>query len=266
MHGLLKKLLGYWMKAILILLIVSGNLAAQSPPPIVVDQNKPSAEKAKAKQESAKKNAPPLLPSKKEKRTDKADVSNRNEQESGLSGWMKRWWDDPVAVTTGLLVFVVGLQWWWMWRQEKTVKAQLRAYVFIDDISIAGLPERGDVHIVIRNGGKTPAYRFTCRAAISHQRPAVPFVAPRELTALLPVRADIPPGGRFLSTFRNSFSEETLTSMRAGQSAFYLSGIIRYRDAFRTDQSTQFRYIFLTERGVAEGHWEATPEGSNKST
>lgn len=150
------------------------------------------------------------------------------------------------ALSTLLLAFItVGLV--LVGREQSvTVRAQLRAYVFVADVEIKGIgTPKVEAAILIRNTGQTPAYDVTMSTA------ARAFNVPGEIAfAPTPVGPDSsrfvfgPDGlGRRNIPLHTLIGEPgAIAALRAGNGILYVHGEILYKDAFGAARHTRFRH------------------------
>lgn len=255
----------HMLSAILLALIVVGAASAQSqpPPPSVKEAGHPPQSKTKGSQQDTApdqhgtEQPPPIVqvgsPS-------KSDQKSEHVTEQHDSHPMPDWW--LIGVTFLLVVATGGL----VYYARDTARRQLRAYVYVDSILVGTPLKDANVTVRIKNYGQTPAYNFSCEAVISYQTPAEPFIQ-HKLPHLFREKADIPPNTVFIGRpfMENSFSDETIATIDADKSAFYLSGVIRYYTFFNKERRTEFRYRYRPKRTPDQAEWEATPEG-NQST
>jgi hypothetical protein len=148
------------------------------------------------------------------------------------------------AVTTALAIFTYKL-----WRStgalvrgaDETAKRELRAYVFLDMSFIRNTAtESARPYIVLRNSGKTPAYRLSvstwgCVAQSCAELPQLP-------TAI--TYGHLAPGAPY--TLRVPMQSPLTEAQRAavlaenGNTALYAYGEAQYIDAFKDPHHTHF--------------------------
>lgn len=186
----------------------------------------------------------------------------------------KTFWEkttsDPVAAFTLVLAFsTIGL---WVATLliyvagERHSERQLRAYVMIDtvdieNVSLGGNPE---ATLNIKNFGQTPATDLTCWATMGFS--TFPLTGPLPTRrAILPQRPLAPTGTSIVRTGINRpLNAATVAAIAAGSHAIYVTGEIRYRDAFDKPRETDFR-LFCTRDMAADGTM-ASYENGNRIT
>lgn len=149
-----------------------------------------------------------------------------------------------------------------------TANRQLRAYVFVHEISI--VPSRSDkrkpgdfdVAIILKNGGSTPAYHVRIFAGASQQSSdQEKFTDP--FTNLTPARLDIGPGATMNVDIDRVFNETHRSALQGTDTVIYISGTIRYRTAFTwhigRDRITSFRHVW---RPGKDDRLQKTPDGN----
>jgi hypothetical protein len=151
------------------------------------------------------------------------------------------------GVATALLAIITALLACIASDQIKTTRAQLRAYVWVPESSINDVLGTVKVRatLKIQNSGQTPASEVTQwgrlgygpypLGQIIHQLEGGPESA-------FSSKSYLGPGGSlFLEPIADRlYSPQEIASIKAKTGAIYVWGEIKYRDAFRRDQSTKF--------------------------
>lgn len=142
---------------------------------------------------------------------------------------------------------------------------QLRAYVYVDGISVSWAGRVPEATVVIKNLGQTPAYRTTNVFFIGdgEDNDFTNFEYERPLS-----RDDLPPGGiRNASVKFESFDTNLTVAATSGLHSIYIWGRIEYTDAFNQPQWTEYRHRMgrKSKPEIPVFDMEPCPEG-NKST
>jgi hypothetical protein len=161
-------------------------------------------------------------------------------------------------VTGGLLVFA--------FRQDRTTRGQLRAYIFPDDPKIEDVaPLNYPIAILfIKNYGRTPAEKVTAEFALEFDTYPKPTGKALDTPKLDEVsRSAVPPESRIEIRVER---DDTLTSpefeaLKAGHAALYVVGVIRYTDNFGDGWVSTVRMMH-TYRNVGSTRLEVCPEGN----
>ncbi len=150
---------------------------------------------------------------------------------------------------------------------ENTAKRQLRAYVWIDKTQPS--PNIDAVPFIvateIRNTGSTPAHDVRCFTELlpfDHPLP-VGFTfkqPPQEIPG--PHYVVNPGSTHFVRTSPDEvFTDDIKTAIRNGTKRLYFWGVVRYRDAFKQERWSKFRFYW--DRGpLAPGGWTYCDEGN----
>jgi hypothetical protein len=141
-----------------------------------------------------------------------------------------------LAIITAVLVYVASVQ-------NKTTRAQLRAYVFATDARVKTLPEREEPSIVVAftNTGQTPAYKLT----ISGGKKVAEYPLTIDLTTEdVSIRAGALGAGLPFHITLNDLllTENERQEMSGGKMAIYVFGRVEYKDAFCCRRWTTYRY------------------------
>jgi hypothetical protein len=147
---------------------------------------------------------------------------------------------------------------------EDTEKRQLRAYVFVaaatpHDFVVSRTPY---VDVRVRNFGQTPAYEATMDLAIRLKQLVDPgsFTDPGHPSPPAPIApgVDVHP----LPRTEEPLSNLIISDIRANRVAYFIFGIIRYKDAFQKAHWTRVRWIIgATE--LADGSVSIYREGND---
>jgi hypothetical protein len=182
------------------------------------------------------------------------------------------------ALATILLAVVtLGLV-WNAAEQQKTTRAQLRAYIFpgtakIENAdSLAGVLE---AHVYIKNSGQTPAYDVVSVTGLALSRyPSSDdlnlTITDRELVEAQ-TRTSMGPGQIevAIASARPSLSRpltmEERDKLVAGTAIIYVYGRIDYRDIFGASQRTTFRFMAGGPVGLRGNQMVACQEGNQAS-
>jgi hypothetical protein len=178
------------------------------------------------------------------------------------------WW---LITFNGLLVAIVFLQWLWMVRQGRWMRATQRAFMFIDTIDMVNVtgdppspipgqippqvgpwifrPTDGPISImIIKNSGQTPAFDVIHSANICVQEypPTSDLPAKDKSPVPFTTRTAIPPNGKTSKTIKiqQPLTDIEVANLIAGTHAIYVYGDIIYKDAFGKDRFTNFRLMY----------------------
>lgn len=172
-------------------------------------------------------------------------------------GWM-------TAVATLLLFLITCLLGLLAYRQDKTSRAQLRAYLFAEDprIQEGGAMGYPTAKLWIKNFGQTPAYGVAIKHFISFNHYPIPTLEdmpkPDEIS-----RTNLGPGQRL----RIEISmEEALTSpeydaIYQGRAAIYVFAVVQFTDAFDCQWRSTIR-LMHTHRNLGTDELEVCSEGN----
>jgi hypothetical protein len=138
---------------------------------------------------------------------------------------------------------------------RQTAERQLRAYVFVEKID----PPKRDAprvffNVAYKNSGQTPAYDVVVRANTAFgpaqlKSPLVDPAKPRPTAS----RFILPPGStHYMQVVPLNLRPEQIAACDAGTHSIYIFGTIRYRDAFKKDRWTNFRYAAPITGGSPE--------------
>jgi hypothetical protein len=151
---------------------------------------------------------------------------------------------------------------------EKTSKAQLRAYVFVNYAIVSNFGDTTKplaANVSLKNSGQTPAYKL--KGWIGLKGEAFPFSGKFEtLGEERRIPTVIGPGGAFayVLPWKRPLTEEENTLLRNGTLAFYVWGEVTYNDAFENSCFMKFRYYFGGDMGTPEdGHMATASEGND---
>jgi hypothetical protein len=125
-----------------------------------------------------------------------------------------------------------------------TARRDLRAYVAVLMSSIERLDENRNPRatVVIKNFGKTPAYRFAPSAFLIYVEPDTAPPDPPEPTREL---GHLAPGAEFNVVLNADWqlSRAMRANIVVGSAAVYVQGIIKYVDTYGEPRFTQFRVM-----------------------
>lgn len=147
---------------------------------------------------------------------------------------------------------------------QNTAKAQLRPYVYVVSAHVTDVKSPGPVriHILVKNGGATPAYDMTNQSG-SRFRPAGfnEFTLPAE-TPLS--RGTLGPGMTVESVLQveRAAWNERIGHLMDGSIVLTVVGEILYRDAFGDKHRTRYRYHLPTDGGVRDGTLNVSEDGN----
>lgn len=163
------------------------------------------------------------------------------------------------AIQAGVLIWTVIVM-------IRTTRRQLRAYVFVSEISIYNVanpslplpqgyiptgaeitrPNEGPLAtMVIKNTGQTPAYDVICGANMCIQKFQLISSFPPLKTGQYITKTIIPTGGTTNKAVGGipPLTPEEIDQLRNGTMAIYVHGTIKYRDTFRKRRFTNFRFM-----------------------
>lgn len=180
--------------------------------------------------------------------------------------------DVVIAIFSVLLVFVtiglVAVGWIQARRMRVSARQQLRAYVFVDNITIGNVttplayelapgyqPTGAEithtalgpiVRMVIKNTGQTPAHSVVNWGEIVLGDFPLKGKLPNSGKALFVTKSSIPTGG--ISTKNLIMSRPLLAdevgALKNGTKVIYVFGYIKYRDAFGKRRITHYRFMY----------------------
>jgi hypothetical protein len=127
-----------------------------------------------------------------------------------------------------------------------TAKKQLRAYVYVDEITVENIddPTNAYAKIMIKNGGQTPAYELRNKTGrvirLVNDDSDFPMIGPVETgsksvmnpTGISKIRVDL------------DYSNDVISAIQDGRVILFLFGRIIYRDAFGDEQESCFRCMY----------------------
>ena len=153
--------------------------------------------------------------------------------------------------------------------QEKTSRAQLRAYVMVGTATISNII--GDkmpvAKIQIKNFGQTPAYNLNAGISMGFAKwpfqdvewPTFVFVGEKRSERPIAPGDDFP----LLIDLGKALSAEQVAAIYGGRWALWVAGKVIYKDAFDNPRETEFCFFTTKITGVG---MLAAVEGRNKST
>lgn len=151
---------------------------------------------------------------------------------------------------------------------KDTAERQLRAYVSIATIEITDLKAglTPIAHVVVRNYGQTPAYELTSiqgmSMGVSWDALTPPSPEPIEVTAtsLAPsaiVEQDISAPRPLVADEREALLD--------GSKTLWVYGEMRYKDAFKIERFTEFRYQVGGKARLRKTHMAISPDGNRET-
>lgn len=168
------------------------------------------------------------------------------------------------ALATILLTFVTAGLVWMGYRQIATSRAQLRAYVFLESGEIIDAVAGGQpkAHIVVKNYGQTPAYKFRL----------VGGMGVAESFATLPPPTGDPHGTLGVLAPTGTFhwfmaapgvlSNDLYAELADGRKTLYVYGEVHFRDAFGNPRTRKYRTMFGGVAGIQSNHLASCQEGN----
>jgi len=248
----------------------------KNPPFIENHQQADSQEKQGEKEAQAYKNPASALPIN-EIKTPTDKLSPKEYEQRNAVNRPRSWGDvfkDPTSVFTGILalftIFLVIAGAAQLAIARDTEKRQLRAYVFLEAISIGnvfgdpprvdsatGLPQKGPwiyrpkhgpiVEATIKNSGQTPAYDMVCAGNLV-LREYPPGIGPFPHEAIRPPtsKSTLPANGvaTQTATMKRPLKKEEFEGLVSGKYAIYYCGTIFYKDVFKENRRTRFRHFY----------------------
>jgi hypothetical protein len=218
-----------------------------------------------------------------------------SERPNAQSEWRKNFiceskvTDVIIAGLTLFLMIFTGLLVWVGYRQEKTTRRQMRAFVYVDTVSLYNIahpinplpsykptgaqilsPTEGPLAIIgVKNTGNTPAYKVRHFGAIT----VGPFPLVGNLPAIIEGAdapySSLPPGGitTKMIKFPPPLTPAQIAGIRDQTTAIWVHGIIRYRDVFRRKRTTEYRLFHNAITGTTGVSTEMSwGEGGNDAT
>lgn len=182
---------------------------------------------------------------------DAAERSAATAERQEIPAWTQIWLAIAGTIIAILAFFVSA---WTSIQGLITTRAQLRAYVFVNDAFIKNLDGPGPaiVHVYLKNYGQTPAFDVTVAGAVklatfpSAEFSRNPNGDQRVLTTTIPPNGDMAHGVDLPTTI----TPEIKAALIAGQLAIYAFGDISYLDAFKRRHRSSFRYMFGGDIGT----------------
>ena len=217
-----------------------------------------------------------------------------SERPNAASEWRKKFICESKitdVVIAGLTIFLMaftGLLVWVGYKQEKTTRRQLRAFVYVHGGSIYNVayplnplpiykptgaeivsPTEGPaVLLTIRNSGSTPAFQVVHWAGIHVAEFPLRSELPPIVKVKKPPDSAIPPEGintKRVNIFRPLTSQE-ISGLRDGTTAIWVYGEITYRDAFRRKHKSKYRLLHNAQSGTVGITTDLTwAEGENEA-
>lgn len=170
------------------------------------------------------------------------------------------------AIATVLLMVITGGLAIVGFMQIMTSRAELRAYVYIDEahvdhISTGAVPE---AQIKIRNFGRTPAYQFTQGAVMGIQAYPLTDDPPTAKDDAAPAQT-LPPTAYVFSSakLKKPLKDDEMRGLKEGKLAIFVVGEIGYTDCFGRQRFTN--YCVFSGGGVTKLGDVASYKEGNKS-
>jgi hypothetical protein len=201
-----------------------------------------------------------------------------SERPNAASEWQKKFiceskiTDVVIAGLTLFLMIFTGLLVWVGNKQEKTTRRQMRAFVYVNDVTIFNVahplaplpgyrptgaeiisPTEGPlVRFAIKNTGSTPAYRVVHWAAIHIADFPLTVRLPAVVKAGRPTWSVLPPDGITTKMIKipTSLTPEQIAGLRSGNLAVWIYGEISYTDAFRRKRTSTYRLFHNSYSGT----------------
>jgi hypothetical protein len=172
------------------------------------------------------------------------------------------------ALATLLLTFVTAILVWMAFQQNRTTRAQLRAYVMVGtadtaDIAFDRMPKG---KIQIKNFGQTPAHNVCASIAMGFAEWPFQDLEWPVFDAHPVNRSERPlaPGDDFSLhiDLGRALSREQVAAIYGGRWALWIAGKVFYKDAFGQPRETDFCFFTTKITGVGA---LAAVEGKNRS-
>jgi hypothetical protein len=169
------------------------------------------------------------------------------------------------AIATVLLTFVTGLLSLLALQQYRTSQAQLRAYLFVNQVQAWRFddPHRLVVRVEIKNFGQTPAKKVVVNTgkwfADINADNIVKFAAPKE--TFNRSTGALGPGGTLDPGDKIAISD--VQAIMRGESAAFIYGTVIYIDIFGEPHTTTFRYWCMGKRGYAKARFDMCLTGND---
>jgi hypothetical protein len=178
--------------------------------------------------------------------------------------------DNGIAITslaTVLLTIVTGGLVWLGFLQFSTTRAQLRAYIYPDQMGLFPGSPQPSVYTVFKNFGQTPAPTVVSWAQID-------IIEPRhENTLVIPKMEKKFPmalgaGGTFSKTtsYPRALNAQEIADIKSGVRAIFYYGRAEYTDAFGRTRFTNFRVFYVGVFPVSAGMSFSTCDTGNDAS
>jgi hypothetical protein len=163
-----------------------------------------------------------------------SDRADPNERIADYTFWLT-WLTLGMAVATGGLWLVA----------VRTARRQLRAYVTLDEALIVQTPQQHnfEAHVILKNYGQTPAYRFGAWINLEIANSGQIIV---ELPAEIRGRSIIGPNAHAHQRVDFEIAPPILVSILNRTITMIVYGIVEYRDTFKIERTLHYR---LTANG-----------------
>jgi len=145
------------------------------------------------------------------------------------------------ALATVLLTIVTGLLGWLAWDQGHTARAQLRAYVSVEGLTVKRSSKVLRLEIKLLNSGETPAIRpvVTLRTVFvpANEEPPVTFQKlPTTLNSITIRR-----GGEATTFHEADLPDAMWDGFKNGSTYMWVLGTVTYFDVFGRKRTTDFK-------------------------
>jgi hypothetical protein len=170
------------------------------------------------------------------------------------------------AFATILLALITGGLVYFGFEQAKTTRAQLRAYLFIDecrikDVGAMGYPE---ATVDIKNFGQTPAHGVTAIFALELDTYPTPTGKALETPSADELsRSDLGPGSKITvrAARDDALSSPEWDEINGERKALYVIGEVKFTNAFDEEWVSTIR-LMHTRRNLGTTNLEICPEGN----
>jgi hypothetical protein len=171
-----------------------------------------------------------------------------------------------IAFATILLAGITGGLVYFGFEQAKTTRAQLRAYLFLDDprIENVGVLNYPLTIVGIKNFGQTPAHGVT--AVFSNEVDTYP--TPTGKATEVPhveelSRADLGPTSKIIVRISrdDALTSADMDAIKAQRAALYVTGVVNFTDAFGDKWVSHIR-LMHTYRNLGTTTLEICPAGN----
>lgn len=145
-----------------------------------------------------------------------------------------------------------------------SAERQLRAYVCVSGVQLKFAPLRVRATVVAKNAGATPAYKFRTQGGfkLCDFPPDIPIFGWNESAEDTSVGI-IGPGDDSDNPYAILITDEQVTQLRTGKMALYVFGEYRYKDAFKHDRFTKYRFMVGGDAGFNADAMSPCKEGND---